>query len=246
MKCWANAVSECSSRASGEHVFSKSLISSKVVSVSGYAWCGGGTKIVGLNALTKNCLCRNHNSGLSVLDREAKRFQDCVKKISDFMMSQSKFHGTEETYSINGLLLERWLLKVLINQLYGSDLFIGNAQNTAGIPGDWLVRICFGEDIWPLGFGLYSMIETGQQLRLGEHFSFMSIHSEATKIVSGCVISLGGFPLYLSIASNPFTADAMRFWGFGNDLDRYSLRYRQDVWNFVGPDKPARHISFKW
>lgn len=78
--CWARAVSTCSKEMSGEHLVSKALFPDSV-NIQGFKWCHDRPKAIGINSLTANVLCRDHNSELSDLDNAALRAWEALKRI---------------------------------------------------------------------------------------------------------------------------------------------------------------------
>lgn len=94
---------------------SKSLLRElgKAVSVIGIPGMPPGkAKIVGVESLGANILCRNHNSGLNDLDSAAVELFRVRIKIDESFAKPSLLQTTSK-YQIDGILLERWILKVL-------------------------------------------------------------------------------------------------------------------------------------
>jgi len=69
-RCWAAVLGNCGGGISGEHLVSKRLFRRKTVVVQGLPWNEKNPQSIGLNALTANILCRDHNSALSIVDDE--------------------------------------------------------------------------------------------------------------------------------------------------------------------------------
>src|SRR6266446_668458 len=67
-QCWAACLGNCGGGLSREHVISKGLFVSSFLDVTGFPWCNGGTKRIGIESLTKRALCVKHNNDLSPLD----------------------------------------------------------------------------------------------------------------------------------------------------------------------------------
>ena len=70
-RCWAADVSPCEGGLSREDVFTRGLWPNKTVSVWGFPFLKGETRAMSVDALTVKCLCRKHNSDLSVTDEAA-------------------------------------------------------------------------------------------------------------------------------------------------------------------------------
>ncbi|MES2671749.1 MAG: hypothetical protein V4673_15195 [Pseudomonadota bacterium] len=92
------------------------------------------------SAMTAKILCEKHNSGLSPLDSEAG-------KLADLLLSSARGNmiGRPE---LNGLLIERWALKTLIN-----GLVAGWSDQRKWIPSELIVRYVFGQGCIPQGAG---------------------------------------------------------------------------------------------
>jgi hypothetical protein len=55
---------------SAEHLVSRALFPESVT-IQGFEWCRETPKMIGINSLTSNVLCRHYNSALSELDAAA-------------------------------------------------------------------------------------------------------------------------------------------------------------------------------
>ena len=201
-KCWAHALDECSQKISREHLFSASLFpSTNSVTVSGFPWCKGETKTVGLASVTSKILCSKHNSLLSPLDSAAgaafKAFNDSAvlanKRLSE---KPSKFKVRH--FRINGVLLERWLLKTLVNLCSESSLLVGSRAEKPGIPDESLVRICFGLEQFAGKSGLYLAARVGDNVSSGSEIGFAPLIFDGTHVAGG-FFHFRGFLIFLSL-----------------------------------------------
>lgn len=94
---------------SGEHAISKAILKhlgKKTVFVEGYRWAEGVEEI-GINSLTGNVLCENHNSRFSDLDTTAGRLFGRLQE----MPERFKISSLREACAFDGLAIERWMLK---------------------------------------------------------------------------------------------------------------------------------------
>lgn len=153
--CWAACLGDCREHLTREHLISASLFpNAKSIFVQGFPWCANEQKEVGLANLTSNILCKHHNNSLSPLDTAAghafNNFEVISKLISEANQNNGRFKIKES--HVNALLLERWLLKTLINVCYKNNQLIGNGIEV-GIPDNNLVKICFGESRFTDGAG---------------------------------------------------------------------------------------------
>lgn len=141
-KCWAAACGGCGEGPSAEHLVSKCLFPEGAVRVSGFDWCKGETKSIGINGLERQILCKTHNSALSDADSEAK------KAVGLFQQSTTPAQeGALDDNKIDGHKFERWLLKTAINLSYGSNLHIGVGMNGSvpALPSPYLVDVALGK-----------------------------------------------------------------------------------------------------
>lgn len=140
-KCWAAPCGGCGEGPSREHLLSECLFPDGAVHVSGFDWCRGETKSIGINGLARQILCKTHNSALSETDSEAK------KAVAVFQRSKPPYAtdplGNNE---VDGHKFERWLLKTAINLSYGGNLHIGAGMNESipGMPSPYLIDVALG------------------------------------------------------------------------------------------------------
>lgn len=200
-KCWANSLRNCSNRISGEHIFSDSIFINKAISVKGFDWCKEEFKKVGLNSLTRNVLCKKHNSMLSPLDSEAKVFADSLRKfekINSIRNSKTPTNPTVIKYEVNGYLIERWFLKTLINVSIMGDSPIGEESTISGRPSKRLVDIAFGEQEFRKHEGLYIIENQDFIIKGGELYKVNTVF-DGEKCVIGGIFEFRGFLFFLSI-----------------------------------------------
>src|SRR5258706_14079565 len=79
-ECWAACLGSCDGVLSREHIVNKSLFISPSVEVTGFPWCKGETKRIGLESLTKRALCVKHNNDLSPLDAVGAHAFDVLRQ----------------------------------------------------------------------------------------------------------------------------------------------------------------------
>lgn len=142
-KCWAGYFEDCQGELTAEHLISKSLFPDGNVFVEGFDWCKNGRKI-GINSLTRKVLCKKHNNGFSTLDEEAKYAINCFEK-------------GKTGRPINGLLLERWLLKTAINLSLNCNfrIGVGFSDSVKGYPSPYAVALALGQEPFKYEMGMY-------------------------------------------------------------------------------------------
>ncbi len=160
-KCWAAACGGCGEGPSAEHIVSKCLFPEGVVHVSGFEWCKGETKSIGVNGLERQILCKTHNSALSEADTEAKNaialFQRSAPPTKDDPLGNN---------IVNGRKLERWLLKTAINLSFRGNLHIGVGMNGSmpGLPSPYLIDVAFGKLPFSHQMGAYFLFPAEETL----------------------------------------------------------------------------------
>lgn len=106
-RCWAGSLGDCN-QMSGEHVFSNALFAHGCacpIVIEGVKRMRDGAPTH--NADKANILCHRHNSDLSRLDIVAG-------KVAEFL-SRTRDKDSNECLYIGGEILERWLLKTVVN-----------------------------------------------------------------------------------------------------------------------------------
>ncbi len=166
--------------------------------------CKNESKRIGIEAITKKCLCRKHNSALSVLDSAASHAFDALrqqKKISNEILKEPERNFKRTTFSINATALERWLLKSLINFTYGSDYFIGHESNEKGRPSKYLVEAAFGICPFREGNGMYLAARQGATFYSTDVVSFSPLINEEKCVIAGQFV-FRGLLLFMNISPN--------------------------------------------
>lgn len=190
-ECWAAGFSECSGPMSREHVVSNAVFDEAMLEVQGIHAFGGLTKVVSTASLTARVLCQRHNSLLSPLDEEAGRLSDAIKT--------ARVGSEHVQHKVNGALLERWALKVLVNLLASRWTEKGFFP-----PGPDIVAKVFGSMPLQGQSGLY-LLENYQGSAPPDSFFYCVLVSqhETHPQVLGLVASLSGVPFVLSVCRQP-------------------------------------------
>tara|TARA_R110002111_G_scaffold156378_1_gene223074 strand:+ start:569 stop:1273 length:705 start_codon:yes stop_codon:yes gene_type:complete len=168
--CWASFRGGCDT-VSREHYFSEGLLP-EIVTVSGPSWTNGETLKLSRKSLTAKCLCRKHNSELSILDKEAIAFHnamDLIKRaLDDPKSSRSGYH------IVDGTMLLRWCCKTIAG--------IHAMENQ--VAPDFIVRSAFDNNsAAALGFSPIVSENTSLQ-HLDGHIGFCQyIHEHDSSVV---------------------------------------------------------------
>jgi len=171
---------------SKEHLVSKALFPDQIVYVSGFDWCKDAEIAVGINALQRKFLCKKHNNDLSPTDLAAKH------AIETFVTANSE-------RPLNGLLLERWLVKTAVNISVGGKLHIGCGMSDSkpGWPSPYLLAVAFGDAVLSAHMGAYFLFPTTQYLHRAGEILIVPIHRDG--YIGGFVFGLRGQFIFLSL-----------------------------------------------
>jgi hypothetical protein len=200
-KCWANILGNCDGGISREHIVSKSLFTSTDIDVKGFAWCKEESKRIGVEGITKKCLCRKHNSELAHLDSAAGHAFDVLRKQTKLSNERAKAPDKKFkkiTFSINATSLEKWLLKTLLNFTYNSEYFIGHESNETGRPSEHLVKVIFGIESFRENNGMYVAYKEGGVINSSDTVQFAPIIKD-NKYIYGGKFSFRGILLFIDI-----------------------------------------------
>lgn len=241
-KCWASCLGKCGGGFSGEHYVSKAMFTGPSVVIKGLPWCKE-SKMVGINSAVGKILCRTHNSGLSPMDSEAAKLMQAIHAQTKAYADNQNRRGTaaELHHTINARLIERWLLKTLLNFLFEGPFAIGTGD-ARGVPPSDLVEIAFGLRKFKGRAGLH----------IGVHQDLIMVMDEVVELVplvkDGKVIGgqfrVAGILMYLCLDSNGI--DVPFYLVPGVDLDWASTelhwRFRKIKFGSSG----NQTIKFNW
>ena len=206
--CWAASVGECGGKASREHVVSKSLFVSPEITVHGFHWCKDEPKTIGIESLTEKILCQKHNSRFSPLDSSAGEAFEALRQQTKFSNERQKLPPRVllkiERFIIDASLLERWLLKTLLNLTYGSEFFIGIGGTEKGVPSNDLVKMCYGLQPFPGNAGMYVAANAGMRLEMSDTVTFSPLLKDDQRVVGG-FFEFRGIRLFLALMPEGLT-----------------------------------------
>ena len=154
--CYAKHLGGCNGK-SQEHYISKSILETiGPFEIGGFPWLATGERRqVSANALTASILCQNHNSLLSGFDSEANKFISHLK-LFDSKTTPEELREIAPVIRIDGIKLEKWLLKTLCGTLAsGNYLIEGKGFGKISV-SEYLVDLLFSTKPWKLGVGLYA------------------------------------------------------------------------------------------
>jgi hypothetical protein len=191
-RCYANELLDCSTDISKEHYISKGLLIEMggKPQIAGFSFQPPDTvRRVGVEALTSHILCKRHNTCLSPLDSEAQRCLGALRTF-DADLEDGRSPISDEV-TINGADLERWMLKALIGMNHATIVESTSVRQNAS-----MIRILFGRERWPSGWGLYVIA------RAEVSHAFAGIEIETRTMGSevwAADFDIAGFPFMLSL-----------------------------------------------
>jgi len=248
-KCWANKYSPCDGKLSREHYISKSIFEQQFIYVSGLSWCKGEEKKISIANLTKKVLCEHHNNTLSSVDKAG------LNAIRIFeQLIPEKYRTTKtppESYKIDGLNFERWLLKTAINLTYQGDMHLGcgMTDSVPGEPSPYLLQVVFGDLPFTHKLGLYTLCyETLEKFRVGSIF-FTPIHQDNK--IGGFLFHIRGFDFFLSLYPGHAPPKLSTF-GLGQDgkIQEHIANalpvYRREVITAFNENRERLEVQFEW
>lgn len=195
-KCWANPRGGCGDNISREHLVSRGIFENRQFQVKGFSWCKNEFKKVGIEAITRKCLCKTHNNSLSEVDNEGIKLFNILDKIASLTTNNTSQKAIIEI--ISGNLLERWFLKTLINLSYNTEYQLGQFGEIKGRPNLYLVDVVFGTVSFTQHLGLYSLVPEGHAIASNGEIVFYPLIQNGRTIAGG-VFSFRGTDFFLSL-----------------------------------------------
>lgn len=215
-KCWAYSLGDCAGGISKEHYISKNLFPSGRVTISGFDWLKGKEKVLPIQNLVANILCRKHNTALSELDAEVNNFMGILNKIKTqehFLKSVKVLSVQPDSYLVNGSLLERWLAKCIVGAFCAvakkeMNVFWQLNGNNSYNPPTEIVRAIYGLDNFPEPMGLYSMrnnIPYNKNSNNTENGVLVeilnSLNNKVKDGILGAIIEINNFPFLIWLSN---------------------------------------------
>jgi hypothetical protein len=199
-KCYAAALGGCSTKISGEHPISHGALklwaNGPSIQIGGLTWLEEGEmRSIPTDALNAKILCESHNAALSPLDAVGLRFAEHLRATRQAMTTMRR-RGPRTHLILNGLDIERWLLKTLCG------LVASGSTDVKGIgdPREWRpsvegLEILFGVRPMTNGCGLHFLGKPGERPDVVQEFGFASVSNA----------NLGVYGLNAAFAEKRFT-----------------------------------------
>lgn len=156
-KCYANTRGGCSTKISGEHFISHSLIklygfddpTLMIKHDTGY----GVRKFVKPSKFVANILCEDHNNALHVADDAALAFAKFMRNIALRYRNGAGEWGEHEEITISGDHFQSWLLKLILNHAVGKAFVHQEGEFISPFPPE-AVDVLLGRAMWPRTWGM--------------------------------------------------------------------------------------------
>ncbi|MCI0739689.1 MAG: hypothetical protein L0Y72_11635 [Gemmataceae bacterium] len=166
--CYAQRLCDCRGPVNREHVVTDALLQAvwqdaKGGKVNGLTFLDAtpdSPAQIGIKGLTAKILCERHNSALSPFDTEIVKF---FKALERLVQSEHDGGPIARNDYITGDLVERWMLKTLLNGLFSGNFPAPFAESFARHfpPDEWLQMI-YRNAPFPPGQGVYVSNGLGQ------------------------------------------------------------------------------------
>jgi len=196
-KCYAYLIGGCSTKISGEHVFTEAVMGKGgMIGMRGYA--NRPDSIIGMPSAVAKILCETHNSKLSVLDDEAKKLS---RALVDFASRKSV-----GLVLLDGPKFERWLLKVTLGYLAAGHTPLGRLYPRA----PEVIHALYGLIPMAPPIGMYSMVGVDRWLEYPREILFrelVAIDPDGQNRCVGAFIALHGCPFLFSFGG-PFPIES--------------------------------------
>lgn len=196
-KCYLNGTKDCSTKISGEHYISKTVLDQfgAVLSMTGMPWLPPDQSFeTTAQNLTSNILCQRHNSALSPLDAEAGLFFSTITNAL-LDLNRKTLSRKPIFHLIGGEAIELWLLKAACGIYYS----IGTkdrerVKDKFSIDLGKVQRALF-QGQWDANAGMLFVGGTGDVIASAHTVGISPITNDALDLFGGCAVSLNGFML---------------------------------------------------
>ena len=206
-ECYAKALGNCKGKLTDEHYVSEHVLSQFEVggelNVAGlpFAHLLGG-RSVSASSLTARILCEKHNNDLSPVDTVWGKFL-----MEFFTAHNALLDGTlttDSVLSIDGTLLERWMLKFASGWISSGNARLDGGQTVAHKtpPPIGLLRMLYALDPFPNKWGWYTLAPAPKTSDDRMHFGLTPTyenHSETQVRLSGVKMDHYGFVSFVRL-----------------------------------------------
>jgi hypothetical protein len=195
-KCYAKRLGDCSSKITGEHYISESILrrigDGKTITVGGASWLNGGKPMsIAVKSFAANVLCTTHNAQLSPLDDVAlKVFNLLVGCETEEDVRRAPKHLLVR---VSGWDFERWFVKAFCGMHAA-----GHLGDQPELPG-YLIDSLFRRKSLPLDFGLYFGAALGETVWMSKSVVFTTPFRPDTREAFGVSMQFAGLAFQCSV-----------------------------------------------
>jgi hypothetical protein len=247
--CWAEFLGDCDEGGlSREHVVSHGIFPKAEVFVEGFEWCLDAPKQIAHANFVKRCLCVRHNNGLSEVDAAGIEIMNELREAYRLYYVRAALKPRRwqvQRVSISGRLLERWLLKTLINTAYGRGIPIGRGGSVPGLPSSDLVDIVFGRKTFEGKAGQYSLYSP--QIDVDDRIRIRTFSRKKEEYFVGATFALHGFQFLLYLDNEQPPEDMSFLNPNGGTAELKTLNRHTAKLIVNAPEKhPSTIITIDW
>lgn len=195
-KCYAGTTANCSTKISGEHFISNSILKELELN--------GKVKIIGLpwqdkekfnllsrNKLVSNILCTTHNELLSSFDSSIGRLSKTLLRFDeDFNLDNAK----EDLAVFSGEDLEKWMLKTVCAFIASNQIAYKGSKVSCELK-DIYVDILYNDKPFPDQWGMYFKIPDDRKIQKFHSISFKAL--TANNELKAAEFLVNNFKFYL-------------------------------------------------
>lgn len=162
-QCYAAPLGDCAAKYSREHYISRAVLKEMGKPII-FGLQRGPSGPRPITSLTAHVLCERHNNELSELDHAALRAFRGLRAVQNRFDDGAKLVSQPSSFTIDGPLFERWMLKVAFGLAAAGQLGSRvRATQISELRHELrLLCVLFGEALWPQHWGLYCNIIADQ------------------------------------------------------------------------------------
>ncbi len=161
------------------------------------------------DAFTSRILCNRHNNALASLDKIATRlYRNWATVLFDFGAIESfrkpdknswfwdySKRSKDRLFLFNGHDIEQWLLKLLCGFVFSGNSSINGQRLINWRPDDKWLRILFGKDSFPIGWGLHLANNISERYTADYRLSLAIVFNDNVIVGLRCWINNAEFVL---------------------------------------------------
>jgi len=241
-ECYGQELCDCRGPVTGEHYVSESVFnvlagitdstpaSKRFIGAKGLSFLKGDERPIGIANLVGNVLCDHHNGELSRLQID-QAGHDLFVAMRGMNNAAGDPTAREEVLVVDGDLLERWMLKVLLGTLYSGNFNMPPPGMKGEVPPLPWVEHIFRHTQLPKNQGLYIAVGAEPTPIVGDRWGLQLLPLNDNECnVRGLTMWVLSFPFVLALA-NP-----------GPEIVN-ELIYRPTGIRVIGGNK---RIAFRW